>query len=100
MRTASQSRTWETGGKPHRGQKGIENMSTIKDLRRWYEIFDHCVKGYCCEYNVPGKSKYDLLELGYNAGVYGWNWTAYADTDTDTLYISYYRNVPEYIREK
>ena len=37
---------------------------------------------------------------GYNAGVYGWNWTLYADNRTDTLYISCYRNVPNYITEK
>ena len=47
-----------------------------------------------------GKSKYDLLKLGSNSGVYGWNWSAYLDPETNTLYISCYRNVPAYIREK
>ena len=75
-------------------------MSTIKDLKRWYNYYEHCVTGYCCEQNIPGKSKHDLVKLGYNAGVYGWNWTAYADSETDTMYVSYYRNVPSYIREK
>lgn len=42
----------------------------------------------------------ELKELGYNSGVYGWNWTVYADLETDTIYVSYYRNVPSYIREK
>lgn len=75
-------------------------MSTRKDLERWFRFYNHCVVGYCCEQNIPGKSKYDLIKLGSNSGVYGWNWTAYADNETDTLYISCYRNVPAYIKEK
>lgn len=74
-------------------------MSTIKDLKRWYDFADHCVIGYGC-YQASEKSKYDLLKLGSNSGVYGWNWTAYLDTDTNTLYVSNYRNVPSYIRNK
>ena len=74
-------------------------MATIKDLKRWYNAYSHCVTGYCC-YQDCGKSRYDLVELGFNRGVYGWNWTAYADNETDTLYISCYRNVPAYIKEK
>ena len=74
-------------------------MSTIKDLKRWHNSFTHCKKGYCC-YQDDGLSSYQLIELGYNVGVYGWNWTAYADPKTDTLYISYYRNVPNYIYTK
>lgn len=73
--------------------------ATIKDLKRWYDSTSHCVLGYTCEYSAPG-GKWSLLKLGYNSGVYGWNWTAYLDTGTDTLYVSYYRNVPDYIREK
>ena len=75
-------------------------MATIKDLKNWYDCARHCKTGYCCEQNIPGKSKYDLVKLGHNSGVYGWNWTVYADLETDTLYVSYYRNVPSYIREK
>lgn len=74
-------------------------MSTIKDLKRWHESFTHCRVGYCCEQEAPG-GKWSLLRLGSNSGVYGWNWTAYADTKNDTLYVSYYRNVPGYIYEK
>ena len=74
-------------------------MSTIKDLKRWYDCASHCKTGYCC-YQDSGKSKWELIELGYNSGVYGWNWTAYLDSETNTLYVSYYRNVPSYIREK
>lgn len=72
---------------------------TIKDLRRFYNNSKHFKRGYCCEQN-SGKSKYDLLELGYNRGVYGWNWTLYLDTETDTLYCSNYRNVPNDLVEK
>lgn len=74
-------------------------MATIKDLKRWYDGATHCKKGYCCVQD-DGKSKYDLLKLGYNAGVYGWNWTAYLDTETNTLYVDCYRNVPNYIKRK
>lgn len=74
--------------------------TTRDELRRWYNWFDHCKIGYCCEQNIPGKSKCDLEVLGYNSGVYGWNWTAYADFETSTMYISCYRNVPAYIKEK
>ena len=74
-------------------------MATRDDLLRWYRHSKHCKLGYCC-YQDDGLSKYDLFELGYNAGVYGWNWTAYHEPKTDTLYISYYRNVPNYIKEK
>lgn len=72
---------------------------TVKELYRIYQGVEHCQVGYCC-YQDAGISKYDLLELGYNRGVYGWNWTAYLDTKTDTLYISAYRNVPAYMVEK
>ena len=72
---------------------------TIKDLRAAYDRCDHCKVGYCC-YQDAGVSKYDLIELGYNSGVYGWNWTAYLDPKTSTLYVSCYRNVPAYIKEK
>lgn len=74
-------------------------MANREDLRRWYDITTHCKVGYCC-YQEDNVSKYDCIELGYNSGVYGWNWTAYLYTPTDTLYISCYRNVPNYIREK
>ena len=45
---------------------------TIKDLKRAYDSVEHCKVGYCC-YQDAGISKYDLIELGYNRGVYGWN---------------------------
>lgn len=74
-------------------------MATNKDLRNWYYSADHCEIGYTCEYNAP-RGKDSLLKLGYNSGVYGWNWTAYLDTAENKLYISCYRNVPADITEK
>lgn len=74
-------------------------MMTRKDLNRLYNSFEHCKVGYCC-YQEDGKGRCDLTELGYNRGVYGWNWTAYADFETGTLYISCYRNVPAAIVNK
>lgn len=74
-------------------------MATIKDLARWYNCFAHCKTGYVC-YQDDNISRSELVELGYNSGVYGWNWTAYLHPETDTMYVSYYRNVPSYIRNK
>lgn len=76
-----------------------ERKLTRKDLARIYTWYAHCKIGYCC-YQDDGKSRFQLQTLGYNSGVYGWNWTALADNETDTLYISCYRNVPSYIKEK
>jgi len=70
-----------------------------KDMKRIYNAYSHCKIGYCC-YQDDGKTRSELVELGYNTGVYGWNWTIYADNSTDTLYISCYRNVPACIIEK
>ena len=33
--------------------------------------------------------------LGYNAGVYGWNWTAWLSKDHATVLIASYRNTPK-----
>lgn len=74
-------------------------MATNRDLKRWYDMSEHCKRGYCCEQDAS-TPKHKLIELGYNRGVYGWNWTAYLETSTNTLYISNYRNVPAYIAEK
>ena len=74
-------------------------MATNKDLRRWYDGATHSKRGYVC-YQEDGLSKFDLIELGYNHGIYGWNWTAYFNPKTDTLYISCYRNVPANLIDK
>ena len=72
---------------------------TRRELVNLYDNCEHCKIGYCC-YQDDNISKYDLKEIGYNSGVYGWNWTAYLYTKTDTLYISCYRNVPACVVEK
>ena len=33
--------------------------------------------------------------LGYNAGVYGWNWTAWLSKDHATVLMAAYRNTPK-----
>ena len=69
------------------------NKLTRKDLNRWKEYArqnGYEIKtGYCCRYDGPDKAS-DLLELGYNSGVYGWNWSLYLGEKT--LYIDGYRN--------
>lgn len=47
-------------------------------------------KGYCCHYEMTEEEKKNCVNLGYNAGIYGWNWTLYL-TDK-ALYIDGYRN--------
>lgn len=34
----------------------------------------------------------NVREVGYNSGVYGWNWTAY-ELDADTVIVTGYRNL-------
>lgn len=50
-------------------------------------------RGYCC-YQDDGVPKYELTEIGYNSGIYGWNWTLYYYPVTNTYYLSDYRNAP------
>lgn len=50
--------------------------------------------GYCC-YQDDSIGKSSLIKLGYNTGVYGWNWTMYLNPSAKTIYISNYRNLPK-----
>ena len=34
-------------------------------------------------------------EVGYNAGVYGWNWSAYKRNNDFAWYVQGYRNLPK-----
>lgn len=72
---------------------------TNKELFRIYQGVDHFRRGYCCEYQAK-TPKHELIFLGSNSGVYGWNWSAYLETSTNTLYVSNYRNLPAYMEEK
>lgn len=49
--------------------------------------------GYCC-YQSDNISKWDMIELGTNNGVYGWNWTLYYSPANNTYYCNSYRNAP------
>ena len=72
---------------------------TVKELVNFVTTCKHIKKGYCCEQDAD-TPKHLLKVIGYNSGVYGWNWTCYYEPSTDTAYISYYRNVPDYIKER
>lgn len=43
---------------------------------------------------------YQLNEVGYNYGLYGWNWTLYYDVNNDAYIMDGYRNTPnmDYIK--
>lgn len=50
--------------------------------------------GYGC-YQDDNIGTASLIELGYNRGVYGWNWTMYLHPTEKIVYISNYRNLPK-----
>lgn len=56
-------------------------------------LIDTYKLGYCC-YQDDGISKYDMIELGVNCGVYGWNFTLYYSPENKTMYCNSYRNAP------
>ena len=72
---------------------------TNKELTRFCGSCKHVKRGYVC-YQKDNLSSFDLKLIGTNSGVYGWNWSLYYYAKTDTVYISYYRNVPNYIKER
>lgn len=39
-------------------------------------------------------------KIGYNAGVNGWNWSAYKRDNDPVLYIQGYRNLPKKIKKR
>lgn len=50
--------------------------------------------GYAC-YQDDNIGRCSLIELGYNRGVYGWNWTMYLHPSEKIIYISNYRILPK-----
>ena len=56
----------------------------------------HMIEGYRI-YSAPYCSMQHLLKfeekVGYNAGVYGWNWDCYHVRGTDVLIVTGYRNL-------
>ena len=65
----------------------MTNKMTRKDLLKYEYIID---TGYCGIQNLTRVAN----EEGYNAGVYGWNWTVYNRNGIGL--IDAYRNVPSY----
>lgn len=39
------------------------------------------------------------VKVGYNAGVYGWNWSAYKKENDSAWYLQGYRNFPKNAEE-
>lgn len=39
------------------------------------------------------------VKVGYNAGVYGWNWSAYIKENDQAWYLQGYRNFPKNAEE-
>ena len=66
---------------------------TRKEMKQFTAQCANVKKGYCCLQD-DGFSKWDerVKEIGFNRGVYGWNWTLYYVAETDTAYIDGYRN--------
>lgn len=56
------------------------------------------VTGYCC-YQDFGLKASDLIELGWNSGAYGWNWTLYLEPKQKIFFCSGYRNYPYFKKE-
>lgn len=64
---------------------------TRKEMENFCRSCKSVKKGYVC-YQDDKLSTWDLKEIGHNSGVYGWNWTLYYYPETDTAYVSGYRN--------
>ena len=64
---------------------------TRKEMNEFVRTCKNVKRGYCC-YQDDHLTTWDLKEIGYNRGIYGWNWTLYYHPETDTAYISGYRN--------
>lgn len=65
---------------------------TRKELNRIRSQVNTVKTGYCNFSNLPYKEKAKYIEIGSNYGVYGWNWTAYLNTNNSILIIDGYRN--------
>ena len=65
---------------------------TRKELNRIKNNVKTVITGYCKYSNLPYKEKQHYIEIGTNYGVYGWNWTAYLNTEDSILIIDGYRN--------
>lgn len=65
-------------------------MRTRTLSRKDLDGFNVLDTGYCTLSNLI---RSDLVEeIGKNAGIYGWNWTAYRVNGTNTIILDSYRN--------
>lgn len=60
---------------------------TRQDVLRMYDNVYTC--GYCGLQEIER----ELKCVGYNSGIYGWNWNAY-EIDDNTVLVTGYRNLP------
>lgn len=56
------------------------------------------ITGYCC-YQDLNLSQMDLIRIGENCGIYGWNWSLFLDPKTGIFFCSGYRNNPKFREE-
>ena len=49
-------------------------------------------RGNGCHTNDSSEAARRACKIGTNSGVHGWNWDAWYDWDTDTLWVDGYRN--------
>lgn len=56
------------------------------------------VTGYCC-YTKANLSTFDLIRIGSNSNIYGWNWSLYLDPKSGIFFCSGYRNYPIFKEE-
>lgn len=48
--------------------------------------------GYC-DFQDDKLTTWDMIEIGKNYGMYGWNWTLYYSPSNNTFYCNGYRNM-------
>lgn len=76
----------------------METKLTRKDVAETYGTKTRCV-GYCeLQKTLTVLEERGLVtKLGYNSGIYGWNWTAYlikgTDKREDVILVTGYRNL-------
>ncbi len=63
----------------------MEKELTKKYLKYWYRNILYTE--YCNMYWILDEN----MKIGYNAGIYGWNWSAY-EINRNTVIITGYRN--------
>jgi len=65
----------------------MRQQLTRQDVFKMYDNVYTC--GYCALQEIER----DLKCIGYNSGIYGWNWNAY-EIDNNTVLVTGYRNLP------